>query len=121
MWAGQAYVRRGLCHGLLAQRATCAICRRDRTLRRRTPDRPRRRPHAVPVTIFSTLCFYAYSALTMLPPVGHASAPAPEVSGCREWPFFRERLMRRAWGVAFDYLKLKVRNGCQGHAPRSEW
>jgi len=62
------------------------------------------RPHAVPTTMVACAIFYAY-ACTYLPP--HPNASPPEVSGAREWPWFREA-GRPIWNLAIDYLKLRL-------------
>jgi len=63
------------------------------------------RPHAVTVTIFTCALFYTYTVFTMLPPT--PSQPAPEVSGVREWPAFRQ-LMAPVWALATSYLRIKL-------------
>jgi len=66
------------------------------------------RPHAVSVTVVTSLLFYAYAVCTMLPPPGHPLLPAPEVSGAREWATFREVFFRPVFALATSYLRIKV-------------
>ena len=54
------------------------------------------------------MAYYGYTAATYLPPALRPTAPAPEVSGCRAWPWMRTALHNSLLYLSISYLKLSV-------------